>query len=181
MDVVLELPDALRSELKEPFGPIYTAADALLADAGTPLVAVGDMVTYHLLRAGRTPDVAVVDGKTEREAVDDHIRDAIGGFDVHVTVTNPAATLTGELLEELRLALERDGETVIEVTEGEEDLAAVPAIAAAPTGAAIVYGQPGEGMVLATVDTELREHMRDLLSRMDGDLAGARRALGLKD
>jgi uncharacterized protein (UPF0218 family) len=52
--------------------------------------------------------------------------------------------------------------------EGEEDLAAVPAVIVAPAGASVVYGQPGEGMVLVDAD-EVRDEARDLLRRMDGD------------
>lgn len=179
MGVLVELPDELRGELKDPFGPVHTEATALLADAGDPVVAVGDIVTYHLLQADRTPDVAIIDGKTKREAVDERIREGIEGFDHRVELENPAATLTEAMLRELGAALERPGTTVIVVTEGEEDLAALPAIVAAPDGAAVVYGQPDEGMVLATVDADLRARMQDLLERMDGDSRAAWDALGV--
>jgi len=178
-EVLVELPTDLRHELKDPFGPIYVDPGTLLAAVDGPLVAVGDIVTYHLLKANRTPDVAIVDGKTKREAVEDRIREGIEGFDIRVTVVNPAATLTAELLCELRVALESEGTTVIVVEEGEEDLAAVPAIVAAPEGSAVVYGQPDEGMVLATVDGDLSARMRDLLEGMDGDTNAAFEALGV--
>jgi uncharacterized protein (UPF0218 family) len=166
-DVLVELPTAMRAELKEPLGPLYTGADALLADAGEPLVAVGDVVTYHLLSAGYRPSVALVDGKTERETADEEVRDAADGFDVRIEVDNPQGTLTRELLVELTAAIARDRPTLLTV-DGEEDLAALPAVAAAPDGAGVVYGQPDEGMVLVTGDPDLRAEVRDLLSRMDG-------------
>jgi uncharacterized protein (UPF0218 family) len=182
--VVLSLPESMRHELKDPLGPIYTDADELLGAAGRPLIAVGDIVTYHLLTSRSRPTVALVDGKTKREAVSAEVRDAIdtGAFDRHVTVRNPAATLTAGLLEELRAALDRavagEGQsTVIEVTDGEEDLAALPALAVAPDGAGVVYGQPDEGMVLATVDDEARAGVWDLLDRMDGDIEQVRELL----
>jgi len=172
-DVVVELQAALRPELKDPMGPVYTEADALLAEAGDPIVAVGDIVTYHLLRAGRTPDIAVVDGRTKRSVVDDHIREAVDSdaFDREHAVTNPPATLSAPLLSALREALDAAaaGETTVVVVDGEEDLAALPAIAAAPEGAAVVYGQPDEGMVLVACEGEAIEAVTDLLSRMDGD------------
>lgn len=174
---MLELPDALRAELKDPVGPVYTDPAALLADAGRPLIAVGDVVTAHLLTE-TTPDVALVDGKTEREALADDRRVDRDAFDRVVYVRNPAATLSEELLVELADALADDATTLL-VVEGEEDLAAVPAIAAAPSGASVVYGQPGEGMVLAAVDSETRAAMLEFLERMEGDPQGARRALGI--
>jgi uncharacterized protein (UPF0218 family) len=168
--VVVELPDALRDELKHPAGPLYTEAAAMLAAAGEPLVTVGDVVTYHVLEAGVAPSVALVDDRTERTAVDDRVADRIAAasFDREVTVTNPPATLTAELLSALRAALDSNGTTLLGV-DGEEDLAAVPAVVAAPAEASVVYGQPGEGMVLVPVERETRERMRALLSRMDGD------------
>jgi uncharacterized protein (UPF0218 family) len=177
-DVVLTLQYELRSELKEPMGPIYTDTDALLADAGDPIVAVGDVVTYHLLEADRRPDVALVDGKTKREAVAEAVWAAIDGFDHRIEVVNPQGTLSAELLTELRAALERHASTVL-VVEGEEDLAALPVLVAAPDGASLVYGQPDEGMVLAAVTSEAREGALSLLERMEGDPDRLKRILGL--
>ncbi|WP_225332770.1 GTP-dependent dephospho-CoA kinase family protein [Halomicrobium urmianum] len=185
-DVVLELPGELRSELKAPFGPIYTDADALLADAGEPLVAVGDIVTYHLLEAGRVPSVAFVDERTKRADVDPEVREAIEarrsgtsasagddrqepfGFERERTVDNPPATLTADLLAALADGLAEGDRTLIRV-DGEEDLATLPAVLAVPEGGSVVYGQPDEGMVLVTVDAEIRERVRSIVERMDGE------------
>ena len=167
-DVVLELPSSLRGELKEPLGRIYTDTAALLADAGDPIIAVGDMVTYHLVEGGRVPDLALVDERTKRSAVDEDVTAAIGGFDRELAVTNPAATLTAALLDALRDGLDGDGTTLVDV-DGEEDLATLPVVLAAPAGASVVYGQPDEGMVLVDCDDTARERARDLLERMDGD------------
>jgi hypothetical protein len=167
-EVVVELPEEMRQELKEPLGPVYTEAEVLLAEATEPIIAVGDIVTYHLLTAGYQPDVALVDGKTKRERVEREVLDAIDGFDHQIEVENPAGTLTEELLEALVDAIERPGTVVITVV-GEEDLAALPAIVTAPDGASVVYGQPNEGMVLAVVEEGLRIDCRNLLEKMDGD------------
>ncbi|MBX0286947.1 GTP-dependent dephospho-CoA kinase family protein [Haloarcula salinisoli] len=167
-DVLLDLPETLRSELKEPMGAIYTDTAALLADAGEPLVAVGDMVTYHLLEAGRVPDLALVDEQTKRSAVDSDVTAAITGFDRTVAVANPAGTLTSELLEAMRAGLDSDATTLVDV-DGEEDLAALPAVLMVSETASVVYGQPDEGMVLVTPDGAVRDRVRSILSRMDGD------------
>ncbi|MFC7018600.1 MULTISPECIES: GTP-dependent dephospho-CoA kinase family protein [Haloarcula] len=175
-DVVLELPEDLRGELKEPFGSLHTDAATLLSVAGDPLVAVGDIVTYHLLEAGRVPDVAFVDERTKRTAVDEEVRAAVAGFDRRVDVENPPATLTRDLLSALVTALETDGTTLVHV-DGEEDLAALPAILAVPAGGVVVYGQPDEGMVLVRGDAATTERVEALLDRMDGDAALARSLL----
>ncbi|WP_128225471.1 DUF359 domain-containing protein [Halobacteriaceae archaeon SHR40] len=168
---VVELQESLRSELKAPLGPIYTDATELLAETGQPLITVGDVVTDHVIEAGRTPAVALVDERTERSAVSDGIArrlSAFDGFDRIQELSNPPATLSAELLSAIRTAIDDEETTLIEV-DGEEDLATLPAVLVAPQGASVVYGQPGEGMVHATVDEKRQERVRDILSRMDGD------------
>ena len=171
---MLELPADLRGAFKEPFGPLHTDVERLLdaADAEAPLVAVGDVVTYHLREFGRAPDVAVVDGLTKRSAVDEEIRQALSDPESRRDVTNPVGEITEALVVAVRDALlEKSPVTV--VVDGEEDLATLPAVLSAPVGASVVYGQPDEGMVLVTVDEDTRAVARDLLSRMDGDVDAA--------
>lgn len=148
-------------------GPVFEDAQALLAEAGSPLIAVGDVVTYHLEVAGRSPDVSIVDELTERSAVDDRIQAALGEPDV--MVENPAATLTEELLSALVDAVASAGPVRI-LVDGEEDLATLPALVAVPDGASVVYGQPGAGMVLVEVTSQARDRAVALLRRMEGDI-----------
>lgn len=181
VETVLELQEELRAQLKEPLGPIYTDTQTLLADANRPLIAIGDVVTHHLIEAGETPALAMVDERTERSAVSPEIAETISsfeGFDRVEKVSNPAATLSAELLSALRAALEREGSTLLDV-DGEEDLAALPTVLVAPDGASLVYGQPGEGMVLTAVDDPTREQCREILSQMDGDTARLWELLGI--
>ncbi|WP_172977335.1 GTP-dependent dephospho-CoA kinase family protein [Halosegnis longus] len=173
---MLELPADLRSELKDPLGPIYQDADELLAAAGEPVVAVGDIVTYHLLEAGYYPALALVDGKTKRERVRESVREATTGFDARIELESPAGALSEAILEVL--TAERDGPTLVEVL-GEEDLAALPAVLVLPDRASVVYGQPDEGMVLATVTPELREQVRELLDSFVGNHERAYEILGV--
>ena len=177
---LLTLPDDLRGAFKDPMGPVYTDTERLLAAAGDPIVAVGDVVTYHLRVAGRDPDVAVIDGKTKREAVGEEIAAVLDDENHRIDVENAPATLSAAMLDALVEALASDDPVVIYVT-GEEDLATVPAIVAAPEGASVVYGQPDEGMVLVDVTPESRREARELLAKLDGDTAAARSALGVDE
>jgi uncharacterized protein (UPF0218 family) len=167
---VLELQSALREALKDPFGPVSTDTESVLAAAGTPLVTVGDIVTYHVLQAGHTPELALVDERTKRATVDDEVSQVVNdaSFDRVVTVVNPPGTLTADLLETLADALAHEGTTLVRV-DGEEDLAALPAIAAAPDGASVLYGQPDEGVVHVAVDDDVRARVTGIIERMDGD------------
>ena len=166
--ILAKLPSSMRSELKEPLGEIYTDTETLLETTGDPIVAVGDIVNYHLVEAGRRPDVAIVDGKTKRERVERRVLDAIEGFDDRIDVANPQSTITDDLLEAFATAIDGEGSTVI-VVDGEEDLASLPAVLGTPEGGTVVYGQPDEGMVSVPVDADSRERCRDLIGRMQSD------------
>ncbi|VTT86429.1 UPF0218 protein MJ0395 [Halorubrum sp. DM2] len=188
---LLTLPESLRDAFKEPLGPVTTDAAALLeavdetrerhgSAADRPqLIAVGDVVTYHLREAGRVPDVALVDGKTEREAVREEIATALAGTEERrTTVENPAAALSTALFDALSGALAAADPVTIEVV-GEEDLAALPAMLAAPLGSTVVYGQPGEGMVRVAVTPETRRRAKELFDGLAGDTAAAYEILGV--
>ena len=169
VETVVELPESMRSALKEPLGPLFTDPTALMESVDGPLIAVGDVVTYHFETIGVTPDLALVDGRTKREAVADRVTETVDRSGAtRVDVENPAGALSHDLLTAIRDALDDEAATVL-VVDGEEDLAVLPAIVAAPAGASVVYGQPDEGMVHVVVTDETRAHVRELLERMDGD------------
>ena len=167
-DVVVALPEQLRGELKEPMGPVFADPGELLAHVEGRLIAIGDIVTYHFEQVGVSPDVAVVDGRTKREAVAEEVRAVIDSDTDRITVENPPGTLSADLLSGLLTALDSSEHTVLSV-DGEEDLAVLPAILAAETGASVVYGQPDEGMVHVAVTPERKAEIADLLAQMDGD------------
>ena len=179
---MLSLPAALRSELKDPLGEVFTDPAALLSAADThspdathsTLISVGDVVTARLLEADRQPDVAAIDGRTEREPIDDEIDAILDGLTGRrVRVENESATLSESLLTALRDGIRGETDHVTISVDGEEDLAALPAIVIADTGSSVVYGQPGEGMVHVAVDDAVTETARDLLARFDGDTDAA--------
>ena len=181
---MLSLASDLRGAFKRPFGPVYTDADDLLADAGRPVIAVGDVVTYHLVEAGHRPAVAVIDGRTERQAVDEEVREVLSDPAHRRDVANDPGMLGESLLSALGDAVagvgaDVDADPVTVVVDGEEDLATLPAVLAAPVGSTVVYGQPGAGMVRVAVTAGSKAEMRSLLERMDGDVDGALAALGV--
>lgn len=166
--VVARLEAADRDAFKEPLGEIYEDAEDLLRAAGDPVVAIGDVVLAHLGAAGQTPALAVVDGRTEREPIDDWVREGRPEAATVRDVENPAGTITAALVRAIEAGLAAPGPTRIDV-DGEEDLAVLPAILLAPAGSTVVYGQPDEGMVAVPVDASTRSTGRRLLGLLDRD------------
>ncbi len=130
------------------------------------VVAVGDMTAFYLLKSSIIPDLAVVDNKTKRSQIPDHILQSLEHDSYkRVEVKNPPATLTEELIDLIRNSLAGE-ERVKIVVEGEEDLATLPAILYAPTGSVVVYGQPDEGSVLVKATPDMKKYIDELTKKM---------------
>lgn len=172
---ILRLPEELRSELKPPLGTLFRGRGqeciGPMQDLLRPapkVIAVGDVTTFCLLSSsGRKPDICIVDHKTKRMPVPDHVQQGIGDRDEYDTIEvyNPPATLTQELVDVIRERLAGNGRVKI-VVDGEEDLATLPAIVYAPLGSTVVYGQPNEGSVAVVVTPERKEYARSIMDKM---------------
>jgi len=164
----LILPTGMRAELARPLGPVLRGrsfGDAI--GTAKPLVAVGDVVTAELVRAEHMPDVAIVDFRTRR-ADNPEAKGLFAGAQYRViTLSNPAGRIVAAAWDAIREAFKAGGRVRVEV-RGEEDLLALVAIALAPDGSVVVYGQPDEGAVVVRVDAAARGRVKSVLRRMQG-------------
>jgi len=163
----LHLPERLRERLAQPFGPVCDVWALPKRLMGCErLVAVGDVVTVSLIQMRHFPDVAVFDYRTRRSE-DVKARERIAtmpGRLVHVR--NPPAMITQELWGALSEAFSTPGPTKIEV-EGEEDLAAIAAVALAPERSCVLYGVPGHGVCIIRVERQMKELAFSVLREME--------------
>jgi len=156
---MLLLPEDKRFKFRAPFGALYPDIDSVLPEiAGKIVYSVGDVVTFHLIRSGVIPAIAIVDGHTMREP----FNHSPAVFRRRLFARNPPGTLTAELSDALKEAVANPG--VLILVEGEEDLAVIPLVLAAPMGVIILYGQPGEGIVLCEVSRKAKTKAREMLS-----------------
>ena len=161
------VPSSLRGELRHPIGPIYPAVEPLRDVLGDPVHTVGDVVTATLTDAGAAPQVAIVDGKTERAPTSASVASVVAARRRTRHVSNPAGTLTRAAVAAVLEARTAVSPQTVWVT-GEEDLLVIPLVIAASTGASVVYGQPGEGMVHVAVTPAVTQAMEGLLRRCTG-------------
>jgi len=155
---MLILPEEHRKLFKEPFGELHQSIEEIipLISSGT-VYAVGDVVTHNLQRNGITPAIAVIDGQTMRSPC--NRMPALKGECINVK--NPAGTITDELIHALTYAVLHPPVTIN--VDGEEDLAVIPLILAAPLGAIVLYGQPHKGVVMRTVNREAQQTAQQFL------------------
>ncbi|HNX16716.1 MAG TPA: GTP-dependent dephospho-CoA kinase family protein [Methanoregula sp.] len=156
---MLVLPKESRKLLKNPFGTLHPDISAVLPElAGRMVYSVGDVVTHNLKKNGVTPAIAVVDGQTMRLPCSR--MPEFTGECIHVE--NPAGTITEGLENALIHAIDHTPITII--VNGEEDLAVIPLVIAAPEGSVVLYGQPNEGVVLRTIDASAKAAAKELLT-----------------
>ena len=161
---MLVLKKNLRPEFKKAIGTLYPSLDDdedFLAsqEPDTLLVSVGDVTTRNLQEQGLIPHLGIIDQQVERKpAPQDIVYD-----NVTLKADNPAGTVTRELWDavEQGFQLIKAGYRVLILVKGEEDLAVVPAVILAPPGSLVLYGQPGEGVVICEVD-----RLRDKVIKM---------------
>jgi uncharacterized protein (UPF0218 family) len=166
-----KLPESLREELSKPRGILvkgkkeYVSRKVAEFISKTPapkVVTVGDIVTRSLVSMGVKPDLAIIDGKTLRgpeEKIDYKV-------DETYKLTNPAGLITSDAWKVINKALKKKKKIEI-IVDGEEDLLGIPVVLLAPKGSLMLYGQPNEGIVIVTVNEEMRQFTERILSRME--------------
>lgn len=204
------LPRKMREELRSPLGKVYQETDtqisrtlSLISRSPDNLtIAIGDISTKRLIEAGIKPDIAVFDLKVRRQKVFERPEDiGVGKEYKLVKLKNRAGGVSRELWNFFKDSPFKFKRTVLLKLavwiEGEEDLAALPAVLFAPLRATVVYGQPPilkssselfrstvnsrqstvdpkkstdffiEGLVVVEVTEEKKETVFDILQRFE--------------
>jgi uncharacterized protein (UPF0218 family) len=155
---MLVLPKESRKLFKEPFGVLHRDMGTVLPElVGCTVYSVGDVVTHNLQKNGITPAIAVVDGQTMRSPCS-RMPELSGEC---IRVENPPGTITDDLVKAISYAVDHPPVTIM--VNGEEDLAVIPLVIAAPDGSVVLYGQPHKGVVLRTIDAGAKTAANELL------------------
>jgi uncharacterized protein (UPF0218 family) len=160
------VPENKRALFKEPIGHPINENDLKHINRNGRLITVGDVTSLNVNGNGITPDLAIYDGMTERREMTQfasYVRNM--GWEP-VDVVNPAGTITAELTEAIENALSGREKKVIRVI-GEEDLAVIPCILLSREGTNIIYGLPGEGMMLIVTDSTIKRRTEELFEQTE--------------
>jgi len=172
---VLRLKEEERGAFKKPFGKIYSSVSEIkktlekYKNNHQLIISIGDATTINLIEEGIIPDIGIIDEQIERKKSP---MDNEYGYDhVQLNAENPAGKITQQLCKTIKkaLGLHISGFNVLIVVKGEEDLAVLPCVITAPPGTVVLYGQPGEGVVLCEVD-KYKDKIGEFLDKFEGDL-----------
>lgn len=163
-----------RKVFKKPFGEIYSSLSEIkktlekYKNNHQLIISIGDATTSNLIKTGITPDIGIIDHRIERKKTKKD--DILSYFHTRLYAGNPPGTITQELWEAITKAyqLDKSGPILI-VVDGEEDLAVLPCVLTAPPETVVLYGQPGEGVVLCEVD-RFKDIAKEFMDKFKGDL-----------
>ena len=168
---MLILPEALREEVRKPFGQVLSGPKlaSALKSAAKPLISVGDQCSFNLITAGVLPDILVFDFKIKRAEIPAEMKKTFAPHAQNAfMVLSPPGGITDELSSAVDSVL-AEGRGAIFVV-GEDDLSALLFMAKANAGT-LVYGQPDKGAVLVKLGGKaIREKAEGFLKRMMQEL-----------
>lgn len=151
----MRISNEIKAALKKPLGKVHTTLQEIKSlSHGHKLVAVGDVCVLALLSMGIQPHVAVFDFRYMRRALDREKRKILmRSYPQPRVFKNPHGTVSDALVKKVPEILRRGGAVKI---DGEEDLTALAFARFCPPDTHVIYGQPGEGIVLMRKDRRLQ-------------------------
>ena len=167
------LPENLRSDLRKALGHTIKGTenekDNVAVEAVNFLktkkyglvIAVGDIVSSTLKNAGFSPDINIIDFKTQRKLLSSFKTNK--KFDTQ----NKSGTISSEFAELLKKEIDKNAKSKSKKTitiDGEEDLLVIPAVLLAPLESVVMYGQRNVGVVIVRVTEEIKKQVSDLVS-----------------
>lgn len=162
----LKATDETRRIVKRPIGILVkdeAGLRSILKGFKGKLVSVGDVVSETLLDMGFNPGLCVVDGKTMRASFP-RVERFKHGRKLFKLVNQPG-TVSEESWRVFKEALASAPSTIL--VEGEEDLLTIVAVKTVSNGSLVLYGQPGEGVVVVKVDESSKKLIQRILETME--------------
>ncbi len=150
----------IREEIARNNGVLCTPHNILNQYSGARIVAVGDVTTVELHKAGIMPYIEIVDLKTKR-GIEGEFPSVPGSH----RIKNDHATLSHDLFLLIQSLMNGNGGR-IEI-DGEEDLAVIPIIFYSDLNTVVTYGIPDVGMACIPVNLEVKNLVTQMIERME--------------
>ena len=170
------LPESLRGELRKPLGHVVSSFSALskqqIEDIKGRIIkrgshyqcAVGDRVTWELKKRGITSFISIIDGLTQRKALNKELLESILEKDRSNEENEKGMIQKSACFEVQRLFdMGQKRATKQLYIRGEEDLLTLAAVLLAPLGAHVWYGLRDKGAVDVRVTEKTKQTVYNLL------------------
>ena len=171
------MPESLRPKLQEPLGKIFKEVHQVIKFIKSikpiQIIAVGDIITDSLLKAGIDPDVKVIDFRSRRRVIP--AKAGIQTFkpSIKLKLLNKPGTINLKTAEKLRELIQesvsfprrRESNNSWLVVDGEEDLLTLPAILFAPLNSLVLYGHWKYGIIVVEVDEKIKDKVKNIINK----------------
>ena len=166
----LRITNEIRQQLKKPLGELISGTfsecnDALrlrIQETAPPkVILVGDTVSRNAVLSGIRADLIIVDNKEMRHETGPFRY----GSRILFRLTNAQGAINSISWSVVKQAIEIGNAALI--VEGEEDLLTLVAISESPIESLVVYGQPGEGIVMVSVSEGKKQDVLRLTRLMN--------------
>jgi len=172
------MPESLRGVLRKPLGRVVPSFSTLLESQVKNMkdsvnnqgymshIAVGDIITYNLKKIGLCPSISIIDGITQRKALNKEFIDSILEKD-YSNAPNKKGTIQKEAVNALYTIFTSGHTRAIKqlLIQGEEDLLTLVAILFSPLKWHVWYGQSGKGVVEVIVTEKKKQTVYNLLKK----------------
>ena len=165
----MHLPESLREKLKTPLGILLYNNQVNKENIqkhipkNSIVITVGDKTTENLLSFGLIPDIQIIDNQEKREKKQFSSKVELA---TKLSCKNPAGEITSQSIEIIKKAFSSKPPVKITI-DGEEDLLVIPVCLYAPENSIVMYGQPNEGLVIVTINAEIRNKAQSILDLME--------------
>lgn len=163
------MPEDMREILGKPMGRLLKSDEEIVASirsySDRDILTVGDIATQRVLSQGLHPLLAIIDLYVQRKPHASIESYSFEDAEMHHIKSGPSfiSVAARDLIKSWALKPRR----MVIVVDGEEDLLALPAIANAPHGGVVYYGQPNEGLVEVSSTDEHKSYVLSLLRRFE--------------
>ncbi len=154
MDLILK--KECREILKKPLGNLINPDNLLEAIKNKEILTIGDKVTQTALELGFKPKLSIIDYKIKRKEINYNYQDL---FENTFKSDNEAGGISENSVKEIKESLKYNN-SLLEI-KGEEDLLVLPVVLEYEKGV-VLYGQPGEGIVVLEINPEKKEEIKKL-------------------
>ena len=165
----MKLPENLREQLKTPLGLLLPESQTTKENIikhlpqESYLITVGDATTEKMLKFEIIPSLQIVDSQEKRVKRE---LPSTTKIESNISCDNPAGEITVQSLEAIKNSFNLKPPVRITVN-GEEDLLVIPVCLYAPENSIVMYGQPNEGLVIVSIDSEIRKKTQLILDSMN--------------
>lgn len=157
----LYLPQSLREALKKPLGILVDNERSLpiyIKKENRFLITIGDVVSRTVCDVGLSPNLMIIDYKTQRHQIEHDIL-------TQKKIRNQSGTIAPKAVTEIwKILYNPSGQSKI-IISGEEDLLAIPAILFAPLSGVVLYGLANKGIVVIDVDETMKSTVKAIIEK----------------